>query len=466
MSETSPSAQRSTGTAGFAKHEQLLLALAAGGIVFALALAVVLLRLQRLDELPPGIAFDEGTNGIDALRVLQGEHAVFYPETGGGRETLGFYAMALSILALGRTPLAIHLPSALASSVTIFVVFWLGRLLFGSDESGRATPWRGLLVGGIGAGLLAVSLGQTIIGRTAFRGNFLPVFLCLCLALLWWGWPRPEQQRAYQGGAWWRLVLAGTCAGLLPYTYIPARFSPFLLLLFGLSFLLPYLVVVRQKDGAAFGLSGFAAALKRVRIELPWIGAFVGVAALVAAPLLIYFALHPEYFVLRSNLLFVFQPDQSGGDQLRLFLANAWEHLLVLGFRGDPNWLHNFAGRPMLNPWEAFFFWLGVGMAVWRWQRRPAYRLLLLWAGVMLLPAMLARGSAVPNTMRLIGATPAIYLLAAVGMWETFRFLRDRFFHKNKTQAAILVGVVVSRHDPGSRFEHVSHLFPEVGAGA
>ena len=444
MSETSSSAQRSTGIAGFVKHERLLLALAAGGIVFALALAVVLLRLQRLDELPPGIAFDEGTNGIDALRVLQGEHAVFYPETGGGRETLGFYAMALSILALGRTPLAIHLPSALASSVTIFVVFWLGRLLFGSDESGRATPWRGLLVGGVGAGLLAVSLGQTIIGRTAFRGNFLPVFLCLCLALLWWGWPRPEQQRAYHGGAWWRLVLAGTCAGLLPYTYVPARFAPFLFLLFGLSFLLPYLVVVRCNDGATSLLSGFLAALNRVRTELPWIATFVGVAALVAAPLFIYFILHPEYFVLRSNSLFVFQPDQSGGDQLRLFLANAWEHLLVLGFRGDPNWLHNFAGRPMLNPWEAFFFWLGVGMAVWRWQRRPAYRLLLLWAGVMLLPAMLARGTAVPNTMRLIGATPAIYLLVAVGMWETFRFLRDRFFQKNETMAAILVGTVVS----------------------
>lgn len=72
----------------------------------------------------------------------------------------------------------------------MLVVFWLGQLLFGKDEDGRATPWRGLLVDGIGAGLLAVSLGQTIIGRAALRANLLPLFLCLCLGLLWWEWER------------------------------------------------------------------------------------------------------------------------------------------------------------------------------------------------------------------------------------------------------------------------------------
>ena len=113
-----------------------------------------------------------------------------------------------------------------------------------------------------------------------------------------------------------------------------------------------------------------------------------------------------------------------------------------LVFRGDPYWRRNFDGQPMLNPWEAFFFWLGVGMAAWRWQR-PAYRLLLLWLGVMILPAMLARDVA-PNTIRMIGAVPAIYLLVAVGVWEAFRFLQERFLQKDATKAAIAVGAVVS----------------------
>ena len=370
---------------------------------------------------------------MDALRVLQGEHAVFFPEKVEGREGMVMYAMALAISLLGRTELALRLPTALASAGTVFVVFWLGQILFGrEEESGRATPWRGLLIGGVGAGLLAVSLGQTILARTAFRTTFLPLFLCLCLALLWQGW----RCRVRHGGTWWLVALAGVCAGLLPYTYIPARFVPFLFLLFGLSSVLPLRSITR----------------KRVRAELPWIGLFVGVAGLVAAPIFVHFALNPDDFTSRSGRLSIFDPTLSQGDPLGAFLGNVWDHLLVFGFRGDPFWRHNFAEQPMLNPWEAFFFWLGVGMAVWRWQRRPAYRLLLLWLGVLILPAMLARDAA-PNTIRMIGAVPAIYLLIGVGMWEAFRFLKERYralpwradliFRESETVSAIAVGAVV-----------------------
>ena len=40
----------------------------------------------------------------------------------------------------------------------VLVVFWLGQVLFGSTESGRATPWRGLLISAIGAGLMGNGL--------------------------------------------------------------------------------------------------------------------------------------------------------------------------------------------------------------------------------------------------------------------------------------------------------------------
>ena len=130
-----------------------------------------------------------------------------------------------------------------------------------------------------------------------------------------------------------------------------------------------------------------------------------------------------------------------------------WEHLLAFGFRGDPTWRHNFDGRPLLNPAEALFFWLGVGMAVWRWQRNPAYRLLLLWLCTLLLPAVLSRDY-VPNTLRMIGAAPAVYLLIAVGIWEVFRFLEGRIrdskwsgnpvFGKSETWAIPAVGVLAA----------------------
>lgn len=361
----------------------------------------MLLRLYRLSEIPPGLYLTEGIHGLNALQVLRGEHAVFFTED-YGRAGMIIYAVSLTTSLMGRTMLAVRLPAALASAGTVFALFWLGQTLFGREEDGRPTVSRGLLVGGLAAGLLAVSIAQTVLGRTAFRGNFLPLILCLCLALLWRGWT----QRSLTS-----IVLAGICAGLLPYTYTPARFTPFLFFLFGLSFLLPAGSLTKQ----------------RVRAELPRVALFLCVTGLVAAPILVHFALHPDHFVMRSNQLLVYRTEQGLGAALLSFLGNAWDHLLAFGFRSDPSWRHNFPGRPMLNPLEALFFWFGLGMAVWRWQR-PAYRLLLLWLVVLLLPAVLSRDNVVPHFLRMIGAAPAVYLLIGVGVWEAFRLSRERFF--------------------------------------
>ena len=170
-------------------------------------------------------------------------------------------------------------------------------------------------------------------------------------------------------------------------------------------------------------------------------------AGLVAAPILVHFALHPHHFFIRSNQIWVFDLSRSQGDPLVAFLVNVWEHLLRLGFFGDLHWYHKFVGKPMLTTWEPFFLWLGVGMALWRWQR-PVYRLLLLWLGVLFLPAILSLDAGSPSILRMIGLAPAVYLLVSVGMWEAFRFLKERcrahlYFRENETKAAIAVGVVV-----------------------
>ncbi len=408
--------------------DRLRLSFATAGILVALALVVAALRFYRLGDIPPGLYHDEGAHGVDALRVLKGEHAVFFPEN-NGREGLIVYAVAPFVALLGRTMLALRLPMALASAGTVFALFWLGQVLYGKDEeSGRPTPWRGLLIGGVAAGLLAVSLSQTILGRNAFRINLLPLTLTLCLALLWSGW----RQR---GG--WRVGLAGAFAGLSLYTYMPARVTPILFLLFGVTLVAPF-------------RPGFS---DRLRAELPRIGIFLGAAALVAAPILIYFALHPDQFLLRSSQLWLFDPGRSHSDPWGKFLRNVWLHFLALGFRGDLNWRHNLPGQPLLNPWGAVFFLVGVGAAIWRW-RRPANRLLLLWLGLLALPATLAfEGVPASNTIRMFGATTAIYLLAAVGMWESYFLLRQRwpdlaaraglFSGKHRVRAAIALGALL-----------------------
>ena len=327
-----------------ARDERRLLMLVRGGVLFALAVAVILLRLQRLSELGPGLLNDEAQHGVSALQVLRGEHAVFFPEKTGGQEGLMAYAVALTTSILGRTMLAVRLPAALASAGTVFVVFWLGQLLLGRDESGQVTPWRGLLVGGVGAGLLAVCHKSDVHRAHGVQSQPPAIFSCPVpgAALVGLGASDAPRRSLVVDRAGGRHA-QGCCRTPI----LPRVLTPLLFLLFGLSLVLPFGSVSKE----------------RVRAELPWVGVFLGVAGLVAAPLLVYFVLHPDHFSIRSSQLLVFDPTISKGGTLGAFLGNVWEHLLVFGFRGDPYWRRNFDSQPMLNPWEAFFFWLGVGMA-------------------------------------------------------------------------------------------------------
>ncbi len=448
--------------------ERLYLKLATAGVLLFLAIVVLTMRLHRLPELPPGLHHDEGTHGVNALQVLQGDHAAFFPEN-NGREGMIVYAIALATAFLGRTVLAVRLPTALIGAGTVFVLFWLGWILFRRDEyGGRSTPWRALFFGGTSAGLLAVSLGQTVIGRTALRGNFLPFFLSLSLALLWWGWSHEDQplssseESTGQGSVglgtlaaklatWWRIALAGACAGLLPYTYITARFTPVLFSLLGLSLLISWRRTGDRSKKADQGSRWSGLHHFRLPTNTEWQKAtvFVVFAGVVAAPILLHFVQNPDHFFLRSAQTWVFDSERNLGSPLGTFLSNLWGYVLAFGFRGDLLWRHNLVGKPVLNLWQAFFFWLGVGAAVWRWPTRPVYRLLLLWLALLVLPAVLAREitSVPPNTIRMIGAIPAIYLLVAVGIWEAFSFVKKRLSQATESWAgatlAILVGLAI-----------------------
>ena len=293
MSEPISAAQRPAGAAASERQNRSRINLVSGAILLAITVAAVFLRLHRLAEIPPGLFFDEGAHGLDAVQVLQGKHAVFFPDN-NGREALIVYAIALTHSLLGPSILAVRLATALSSAAAVLALFWTGRVLFGTDEqTGIPRPWRGIFIGSVGAALLAVSLNQVILGRMAFRANFLIFLLPLCLALLWRGW----RQRS-----WLTITLAGLCAGVLQYTYIPARLLPVLLLLFGLTFLIPL------NDNA----------MRRLREGWPRAVLFAAASALVAAPLLVYFALHPEHIVDRINQVTLFSPAKNGGIH--------WEH--------------------------------------------------------------------------------------------------------------------------------------------
>ena len=180
-----------------------------------------------------------------------------------------------------------------------------------------------------------------------------------------------------------------------------------------------------------------------MRSELPWAATFTAVAGLVATPILLYYILYPDLFLNdRIQTLFVFRDFQDATMMTlaKVLATNVWEVLSTFSFRLLAGCCSPFEHAVMLNGWEAFFFWLGVGIAIWQWNRRPAYRLLLLWVGLLFMPAFLSDAK---NTMRMVGAVPAIYLLAAVGVWETFQWSASRMSGRVKIWPSLFGTVTV-----------------------
>ena len=65
--------------------------------LLVLLLVAFFLRIYHLAGAPPGMHFDEGANGVDALRVWQGVTPLFFPAN-NGREPLYIYPVSYTHL--------------------------------------------------------------------------------------------------------------------------------------------------------------------------------------------------------------------------------------------------------------------------------------------------------------------------------------------------------------------------------
>ena len=144
------------------------------------------LRLWRLSEVPPGLFQDEAFNGLDALRVLDGYHPLFFPSN-AGREPLHIYLQALGIGMLGPTLAALRAASAVVGILTLPAMYWLGRELFGAPSE-----WKGRAIGLIAAAAMATSYWHLSFSRLGFRGILLIPDLFFTLHPSYFTLPTPD----------------------------------------------------------------------------------------------------------------------------------------------------------------------------------------------------------------------------------------------------------------------------------
>ena len=212
-------------------------------------------------------------------------------------------------------------------------------------------------------------------------------------------------------------VVAGFILGLSWYTYMPAR----------ITWLVPVL----------FACSLALTDRERWRRTRMGVLLMVAIMMAVAAPLIVFLGTHPELEVRVDEL----------AAPLRLFLSGdagpLWARLQetagLFSHRGDRQWIYNIAGKPLLPPLLAFFFYCGVMLALIETikERRPGHMLLLLWLPIGVLPALVTGLES--STLRAIGAQPAVFALAALPPVALFRWLIGRIADNAQVVLVVLV---------------------------
>ncbi|MBI2911207.1 MAG: glycosyltransferase family 39 protein [Chloroflexi bacterium] len=342
----------------------------------AILLLAAALRLYGLDRIPPGLYHDEAYNGLDAQAVLAGNLPIFF-EANHGRQPLFIYLQAGAVALLGPTREALRGTSAVVGILTVFSIYFLAREL--APDASRARR-----LGLLAAGLLAVLYWHVHFSRTGFRPILFPLVVTWSLYFFW---------RAYRRGRWRDYALAGVGVAAALYTYTAGALLPVLLGAFGLAHVL-------QRDEGSRRLARGLLLL-------------YATALVVAAPLLLFYASRPEMALGRPAFVSVFNPDYAAQGPVVTAAQNLLRSAGMFFWEGDHNWRHNVSGWPLLDPLSQALLVAGIALAAWRW-REPAHQLLLLTAGIMLLPTVFS-AEEVPHASRAYGMLPAVAVLMALG---------------------------------------------------
>lgn len=355
--------------------------------LFWLALIVLVaafLRLYRLHEVPSGLYGDEAFKGVEAQRLLRGGYLPIFFEGNYGEEPLYTYLVALSFLLFGASGWAIRLVAATAGLATIPLIYLLARELFPPEEGQPS------LVGLLAAFWLATSYWHITYSRFGIEPVLLPLFITLASYFLW---------RGLRSKRRWPFIWSGLFLGTSLYTYQAARLWPFVIL----SFLGGLFLIDRHFR----------------QIHLTNTLALLTVSFLVFMPLGLFGLAHPDVYFARARGVSILNPKY--GRVLQTFPNSVVKTMAMFTFWGDPILAHNPASRPILDPWTAICFLVGLLVSLKRWKR-PSYLFVLLWFAIMLLPTILT-GVDLPHFSRAIGILPVVCIFPALGVKATWLWL-------------------------------------------
>ncbi len=357
--------------------------------------AGLFLRLYDLPAFPFGTWYDEADFALQAQRILQepAYRPLFIDSIHGPAHYI--YLVASLFWVLPDVTFVIRFASVLLGTLSISAAFVAGNQLFGR-----------------GSGLILACL--VAVSRWSFNFSRIGMFNI------------PVTLFAFLGTAF--LLRALRRNRLTDYMWAG------LLLGFGYNFYLGFTLFLMVVS--VFVLRHFVSYFPLLRYQ--WKGLLVAAMGvlLFLAPLALFSQEEPDIFFRRTRTVSIFNefpPDQVA----EKLLESAAAHLLMYNVRGDPNGRHNLPGEPMLAPVAGALFVLGLGMSLASvWRRRSL--LLLAWLLVMMSGGIFSLSFEAPQSLRAIGALPAVYLLATLPLaqlWQNWRAAAPQEQAQNRAAA-------------------------------
>jgi len=366
--------------------------------VIGLLLLGAALRLYRLQDYPAGYYNDEAAIAHAVETVMAGRHVVFFPED-TGHEPFYMYFSAPFGAVLGPTTFALRLPSAFLAMIALCAVWVVTRRLFGR------------LTAGVALAAMSVSWWGVLLGRITL--HIAPVVPMLALGMYFFS----------RGFGLRNVTLGANSAAMLRSPRAPR--STLHLALAGCFFALAFnsYTAARVIPALTIALIAYLALVQRSSLREHWRGwlALSGVLVVLCAPLTIYLLTHPDAKQLSYS---GFDVDQPLKDLLvgkpQLAVETVLQTLGMFGFTGDPLAYFNIPGRPLLDPFGAVIFIVGVAALVWRWRDRR-YGFVLIGLIITLSPGMLSQPA--PNYSRTVGAMAFAFIVLGIGVEVIWRQL-------------------------------------------
>jgi len=381
------------------------------GVVVLLA---IILRFYSLGKVPLSLSWDEASLGYNAFSVLttgQDEHGTTlpisnFPAFGDFKPPGYIYTAVISVWMFGLNEFVVRLPSAVAGVLAVLVTYLLVREVFKT----KISP----IVNYVALGssfMLAISPWHINLSRTGFEANLanLLVLLGLFYLIRWLNLVRFNETNYRQ--LFVSLILSSLFLVLALYTFNSVRiFIPVLLVIVGA---LSWRYIVRYYKMC------IAVAMLSLLLLSPLIPHLVSQEGkLRFQEVNIFTDLEPvevsnQRIEVHNNSIFAKLLHNRrvlfGVEVARHYLDNFNPNFLFINGDGNPKFSTRDVGQLYL--WSLPFLFLGMYFLVK--NKQGNWYLVLMWLGVGVLPASVARET--PHALRIENTLPMWQILIVYG---------------------------------------------------